>query len=90
MFIPSLLTGCVILYAGIYMYRKGRKKTGQLRQYEKDNRNPDGSIYFDNISLSRSHGASKNLSTVITIMGFFTAVFGIILIAYGLNIISYP
>ena len=90
MFIPSIITGCVILYAGIFMFRKGRKKTQQLTQYEKDNRNPDGSIYFKDVALSRTHGANKNLSMVVTIMGFFTTVFGIILITYGLNIFSYP
>jgi hypothetical protein len=42
------------------------------------------------MALSRTHGANKNLYRVIIIMGFFTGLFGLILIGYGLNFFIYP
>jgi hypothetical protein len=85
-----IITGCIFLSAGIFMVIKGRKKTKLLEKYEQENRSSDGSIQFDSIELSRTHGANKNLYRVIIIMGFFTGLFGLILIGYGLNFFIYP
>ena len=84
-----LLTGLVILSAGIFMVRKGRARTRELGRYEDKNRLEDGSIHFSNIESERTHGANKNLSVVIAALGFFTALFGLILIGYGLNIFTH-
>ena len=84
-----LITGLIILTAGIFMVRKGRTGTRDLARYENENRLEDGSIYFKDIESQRTHGANKNLSTVISAMGFFTAVFGLILIGYGLGIFTH-
>jgi hypothetical protein len=80
-----IVTGCIILSAGILMFIIGRKKTKLLEKYEQEHKSSDGSIQFDNIVLSRTHGANKNLYRVIIVMGFFTGLFGLILIGYGLN-----
>ncbi len=88
--IMFIVTGCIILSAGIFMVVNGRKKTILLKKYEQDNQSSDGSIQFINIKSSRTHGANKNLYTVIIAMGFFTGLFGLILIGYGLNFFIYP
>jgi hypothetical protein len=85
-----IITGCIFLSAGIFMVIKGRKKNKILEKYEQENRSSDGSIQFDRMELSRTHGANKNLYRVIIIMGFFTGLFGLILIGYGLNFFIYP
>jgi hypothetical protein len=85
-----IITGCIFLSAGIFMVIKGRKKTKLLKKYEQENRSSDGSIQFNSIELSRTHGANKNLYRVIIIMGFFTGLFGLILIGYGLDFFIYP
>lgn len=72
------------------MFVTGRRKTRLLDLYEHENRSSDGSVWFDSIESSRTHGANRNLFRVIIIMGFFTGVFGVILICYGLGLISYP
>lgn len=90
MFIPAIVTGCVILSAGIFMFITGRKKNKRLKKYEQENRSSDGTILFDTIGLSRTHGAQKNLCKVIIVMGFFTGLFGMTLIGYGLNLFTYP
>jgi len=79
------ITGCIFLSAGIFMIIKGRKKNKLLEKYEQENRSSDGLVQFDNIESSRTHGANKNLYRVIIIMGFFTGLFGLILIGYGVN-----
>ncbi len=84
------ITGCIFLSAGIFMVIKGFKKTKLLKRYEQENRSSDGSIQFDSMALSRTHGANKNLYRVIIIMGFFTGLFGLILMGYGLNFFIYP
>ncbi|MCP3871959.1 MAG: hypothetical protein GY699_02245 [Desulfobacteraceae bacterium] len=89
MFIPAFVTGCIFLSAGIFMVIKGRKKTKLLEKYEQENRSSDGTIQFDNIELSRTHGANKNLYRVIVAMGFSTGLFGVILIGYGVNLFTY-
>ncbi len=86
MFLP---TGCVILAVGIYMVIKGRNTTNALKKYENENHLLDGTVYFDDIKSSRTHGANKNLYRVITVMGFFTGIFGLIFIGYGLNIFTH-
>jgi hypothetical protein len=90
MFIPSIITGCIILSAGIFMFTAGRKKAKLLEKYEQENKSSDGIVQFDSIELSRTHGANKNLCTVIIIMGFFTGLFGAILLGYGFNLFPYP
>lgn len=90
MFIPAIFTGAVILSAGIYMFVKGRKNNRLLEKYEFENRDQDGVIYFKSKESSRTHGANKNLSKVITIMGVFTGLFGFILLGYGFNLFVYP
>ena len=90
MFISAVITGCVILSAGIYMFTKGRNTTNRLKKYEKENRDPEGTIQFDNLASSRTHMANKNLARVITVMGFFTALFGLSLLGYGLGLFAYP
>jgi len=85
-----IITGCIFLSAGIFMVIKGRQKTKLLEKYEQENRSSDGSIQFNSIELSRTHGANRNLYRVIIIMGFFTGLFGLILIGYGLNFFIYP
>ena len=85
-----IITGCIFLSAGIFMVIKGRQKTKLLEKYEQENQSSDGSIQFNSIELSRTHGANKNLYRVIIIMGFFTGLFGLILIGYGLNFFIYP
>ena len=82
--IMFFVTGCIILSAGIFMVIKSRKKTKLLEKYEQENRSSDGSIQFDSIQLSRTHGADKNLYRVIIIMGVFTGLFGLIFMGYGL------
>jgi hypothetical protein len=84
--IMFIVTGFVILSAGIFMVITGRKKNKLLENYEQENRSSDGEVQFDNIELSRTHGANKNLYRVIIIMGFFTGLFGVTLIGTGLNI----
>ena len=84
-----IATGCIILSAGMFMIIKGRKKNKLLEKYEQENQSSDGSIQFDSIELSRTHGANKNLYRVIIIMGFFTVLFGLILIGYGVNFFIY-
>ena len=84
-----LLTGCIILATGIYMLIKGRNKTNDLIKYEDENRLPDGMVQFKDIKASRTHGANRNMYKVITVMGFFTGLFGIIFIGYGLNIFTH-
>ena len=74
----------------MFMVIKGRKKTKLLEKYEQENRSLDGSIQFNSIELSRTHGANRNLYRVIIIMGFFTGLFGLILIGYGLDFFIYP
>lgn len=86
MFLP---TGCIILATGIYMVIKGRNKTNELKKYEDQNRLPDGIVQFNDIEASRTHGANRNLYKVITVMGFFTGLFGTIFIGYGLNIFTH-
>ncbi len=81
-----LLTGCVILAVGIFMFIKGWNQTNDLRRYEEENLNTDGTVYFANIHASRTHGANKNLYLILKVMGFFTSIFGLIFIGYGLNI----
>lgn len=85
-----IITGCIFLSAGMFMVIKGLKKTKLLEKYEQENRSSDGSIQFDSIDLSRTHGANRNLYRVIFIMGFFTGLFGLILMGYGLNFFIYP
>jgi preprotein translocase subunit SecG len=85
-----LITGCIILSLGIFMVFRGRKKNQLLKKYEQANRSSDGSIQFGSIQLSRTHGANKNLNRVITIMGVFTALFGLIFIGYGLDFFYIP
>jgi hypothetical protein len=85
-----IITGCIFLSAGIFMVIKGLKNTKLLKKYEQENRSSDGSIQFNSIELSRTHGANKNLYRVIIIMGFFTGLFGLILIGYGLDFFIYP
>lgn len=63
---------------------KGSKRYRRLEKYEQKNRTPDGEILFKSRADLRSHGAEKNLSKVIVIMGFFTGVSGMIFIGYGL------
>ncbi|MBT3175703.1 MAG: hypothetical protein HOG03_05110 [Desulfobacula sp.] len=82
-------TGCVILATGIYMVIKGRNKNNNLKKYEDENRLADGMVYFKNIEASRTHGAKRNLYRVITVMGFFTGLFGLIFIGYGVNIFTH-
>ena len=84
-----LITGCIIMAAGIFMVRKGRGASRSLSRYEDENRLEDGTVHFKNIESSRTHGANKNLSKVITALGFFTGLFGLILIGYGLNIFTH-
>ena len=84
-----LLTGCIILATGLYMVIKGRNKTHDLKYYEDENRLPDGMVQFNNIEASRTHSANRNLYKVITVMGFFTGLFGIIFIVYGLIIFTH-
>ena len=84
-----IVTGCIILSAGIFMIVTGRKKTKLLEKYELENRSSDGTVQFDSIEQSRTHGANRNLYRVIAAMGFFTGVFGLILIGYGLNIFTH-
>ena len=84
-----IVTGCIILSAGIFMMITGRKKTKLLEKYELENRSSDGTVQFDSIEQSRTHGANKNLYKVIITMGFFTGLFGMILIGYGLNIFTH-
>ncbi len=84
-----IITGCIFLSAGMFMMIKGRKKNKFLEKYEQENLSSDGSIQFNSIELSRTHGANKNLYRVIIIMGFFTGLFGLILIGYGLNFFIY-
>ncbi len=86
MFLP---TGCVILAVGIFMVIKGRNKTNELKKYENENLRSDGTVYFDDIQASRTHGANRNLYRVIMAMGFFTGIFGLILMGYGLNIFTH-
>jgi len=86
MFLP---TGCIILAAGIYMLIRGRNKTNDLKKYENENLLSDGTVYFDDIKASRTHGANKNFYRVLTVMGFFTGIFGLIFISYGLNIFTH-
>ncbi len=83
------VTGCIILSAGIFMVVNGCKKTKLLKKYEQENKSSDGSIQFASMQLSRTHGANKNLYKVIIAMGFFTGLFGLILIGYGLNFFIY-
>ena len=83
-----IITGCVFVSAGIFMVIMGRKKTKLLKKYEQENLSSDGSIQFDSIELSRTHGADKNLYRVIIIMGFFTGFFGLIFIGTGLNFLT--
>jgi len=90
MFIPSIITGLIILSAGIYMFISGQKKTKLLEKYEQENRSSDGTVHFDSLESSRTHGANKNLFRVIFVMGIFTGIFGAVLIGYGLNLFSYP
>ena len=85
-----IITGCIFLSAGMFMMIKGRKRNKLLEKYEQENQSSDGSIQFDSIELSRTHGANKNLYRVIIIMGFFTGLFGLILIGYGVNFFIYP
>ena len=87
---PSIITGCIILLAGICMFITGRKKSKLLEKYEQEHCSSDGTVKFDSTALSRTHGANKNLYRVITIMGFFTGLFGLILIGYGLHFFTYP
>ena len=89
-FISAVITGCIILSAGVYMFLKGRNKTRLLKQYEQENRAPDGTVEFDDIASSRTHMANTNLARVITIMGFFTALFGLSLLGYGFGLFAYP
>ncbi|MEN8210791.1 MAG: hypothetical protein ABFR31_03670 [Thermodesulfobacteriota bacterium] len=84
-----IITGCIFLSAGMFMMIKGREKNKLLEKYEQENLSTDGSIQFDSIELSRTHGANKNLYRVIIIMGFFTGLFGLILIGYGVNFFIY-
>ncbi len=85
-----IITGCIFLSAGMFMVIKGRQKAKLLEKYEQENQSSDGSIQFDNIELLRTHGANKNLYRVIIIMGFFTGLFGLILMGYGFNFFIYP
>ncbi len=84
-----LLTGCIILAVGVYMFTKGRKKTAVLKKYEDENRLSDDTIHFDDIDASRTHTADRNLFRVITALGFFTGLFGLILVGYGLSIFTH-
>ncbi|MCP4673880.1 MAG: hypothetical protein GY857_21535 [Desulfobacula sp.] len=85
-----LVTGCIIVSAGIFMVIRGLKKTKLLKKYEQENQSSDGSIHFANKTLSRTHGADKNLYRVIIVMGFFTGLFGLIFMGYGLRFFIYP
>ena len=84
-----IITGCIFLSAGMFMVIKGRKKNKLLEKYEQENLSSDGLVQFDSIQSSRTHGANKNLNRVIIIMVFFTGLFGLILIGYGLNFFIY-
>lgn len=88
--IPFIVTGCVILSAGFYMVKKGRKNLKSLKEYEQENQASDGTVKFDNIQQSRSHGANKNLFRMILVMGCFTGLFGLILMGYGFNLFQHP
>jgi hypothetical protein len=90
MFLRAIITGLVILAGGIFLFTKGRGNARRLGRYEDDNRMNDGNIYFDSIEDSRTHGADRNLARVMSIMGFLTALFGLILLGYGFNLFSYP
>ena len=89
MFMPSIITGCIILLAGICIFITGRKKSKLLEKYEQEHRASDGTVKFDSTASSLTHGANKNLYRVITIMGFFTGFFGMIFIGYGLYFFTY-
>ncbi len=89
-YISAVITGCIILAGGGYMFSKGRNTTRLLKKYEQENRSSDGTVQFDDIASSRTHVANTNLARVITVMGFFTALFGLSLLGYGLGLFSYP
>ena len=83
MSIQALLLGSILVAISIFMVIKARKKTTALKKYEHDNRSADGVVEFANIELSRCHAADKGLYTVMTIVGFFVGVFGVMLLAAG-------
>ncbi len=85
MSIPALLLGSILVAISIFMIIKARKKTGALKKYELENRSADGVVEFANIDLSRSHAADKGLYTVMTTVGFFVGVFGVMLLVAGFN-----
>ena len=80
------IVGSIILAASIFMVKKGRKETIALEKYEIENRGPDGLVNFDSIESSRTHTANKGLYKVITIVGWFVGLFGIIILGTGLNL----
>ena len=90
MLIRFLIVGSIILAIGIFMVIKGRKETSTLKTYEFENRSSDGEVHFNTLESSRIHGANKALYLVITVFGFFTGVFGVILLGYGFGVFQHP
>jgi hypothetical protein len=85
MSIPVLLLGNILVVISIFMVIKARKKTTALKEYELENRSVDGIVEFASIDLSRAHAADKGLYTVISIVGFFVGILGVVLLVAGFN-----
>ena len=86
MSIPAILLGSILVVVSILAVTNVRKKMTALKRYELDNRSPDGIVEFENIDISRAHTADKGLYTVLSIVGFFVGVFGIVLLIEGINL----
>ena len=86
MSIPALLLGSILVAISIFMVITARKKTTALKEYEFENRSPDGVVEFASIDLSRAHAADKGLYTVLGIVGFFVGIFGVALLVAGFNL----
>ena len=86
MSIPALLLGSILVVISIFMVIKARKKTTALKEYEFENRSPDGVVEFASIDLSRAHAADKGLYTVLGIVGFFVGIFGMVLLVAGFDL----
>lgn len=86
MSIPALLLGSILVIISILMVIKARQKTTALKEYEFENRSPDGVVEFASIDLSRTHAADKGLYTVLGIVGFFVGILGVVLLVAGFNL----
>lgn len=84
--IRVLLVGTIILAISIFMVLTARKKTTSLNKYELENRSPDGEVKFDSLESSRIHAANKGLYKVITVIGFFVGLLGVIILATGVGL----